>query len=72
MAMANPDFFGSLLLASEPGANRSAQSPYRADDRRRALNRMGDRTAKDLRDGSTGLRHPNDMVLLAVADLDGG
>ena len=72
MAMANPDFFGSLLLASEPSTNRRSKPSQERDDRRRALKRMGDSAAAELKDRCTGLRHPNDMVLLAAADIHAG
>ena len=72
MVTANPDFFGSLLLASGQGPDRSMRLAHTRDDRRHALERMDDRAAEELRDRCTELRHPNDMVLLAAADLQGG
>ena len=72
MALPNPDFFGSLLLASASEANRQKRSPRGLIARRDVLEQMGDCAAAELRDRCTELRHPNDMVLLASADVHRG
>lgn len=69
MATTNPDFFGRLLLASEPAGR---QSSLRPESRLDVLGRMDDCASAELRDRCTALRHPNDMVLLAAADLHVG
>ena len=71
-AMANPGFFGSLLLEAQPGVSRRSGPSYGRDDRRRALKRMGHLVAAELKDRCTGLRHPNDMVLLAASEVHVG
>ena len=68
-AMANPDFFGSLLVMSEPNSKQDPRSPYAKDDRRAALDEMRGHVAAELKKRCTALRHPNDIVLLAVASL---
>ena len=69
IGVANPDFFGSLLLASRQGSGSSSRLPVSISDRRSVLSRMSDRAAGELKDRCTSLRHPNDIVLLAAADL---
>ena len=66
-ASANPDFFGNLLLKS----NEPAEPPPReaAVERPVALKRLEECAAAVLAERCTSLRHPNDLVLLAAADL---
>ena len=68
----NPDFFGSLLLASEQGVHHPAQLTEDGEHRRHMLALMSDCAGAELRNRCTALRHPNDMVLLAAADLHAG
>ena len=71
-AVANPDFFGSLLHESEGGADRPMPAAPARDYRREALERMEHCAGGELRGRCTALRHPNDVVLLASADLHEG
>ena len=71
-AIANPDFFGTLLVAAEPRAKNPSPPTNGRKERCRALTRMGDRVDAELKDRCTGLRHPNDIVLLAAADMYAG
>ena len=71
-ALANPDFFGSLLHESEKGADRPRPAAPAHDYRREELERMKRCAGGELRDRCTALRHPNDVVLLASADLHEG
>ena len=68
----NPDFFGSLLLASEQGVHHPAQLTEDGERRSHMLALMNDCAGAELRNRCTALRHPNDMVLLAAADLHAG
>ena len=68
-AVANPEFFGSLLVASHQSANIPVRPPRGQDGRHRALKQMDDCAAIELAGRCTALRHPNDMVLLAAADM---
>ena len=66
-ATANPSFFGSLLVEA---AERSVQpdSP-KIDVRRNILKVLDNLAHAELAGRCTTLRHPNDVVLLATADL---
>jgi len=66
-ALANPDFFGSLLHASRSPAD--AAEPEPPAGRRGTLKRLEACAATVLAERCTPLRHPNDLVLLAAADL---
>ena len=66
-ALPNPEFFGSLLHASGDAA--VAPDPGPVDERRGTLKRLDDCAAAVLAERCTPLRHPNDLVLLAAADL---
>lgn len=67
--IANPDFFGSLLLE----ARESRARPYSsiAAERSNSLKRLEGCAHSELARLCTPLRHPNDIVLLSVADVDG-
>jgi len=69
-AVPNPDFFGSLLRRS----GRTAVAPHmgKPDARRRSMRRMHECASVELAARCTELRHPNDSVLLAAADLRDG
>lgn len=68
----NPDFFGSLLHESRHSrlATNSVASTT-LDGRREVLKRLDRCAEAELADRSTPLRHPNDLVLVAAADLHG-
>ena len=66
-ALPNPDFFGSLLHASDDPA--SAPDPGPVANRRSTLKQLDEGAAAVLAERCTPLRHPNDLVLLATADL---
>ena len=66
-ALPNPDFFGSLLHASDDPAD--APDPGTVAERRGTLKRLDECAAVVLAERCTALRHPNDLVLLAAADL---
>ncbi|MCY3839830.1 MAG: helicase-related protein [Gammaproteobacteria bacterium] len=68
-ALPNPDFFGSLLHSSDAPA--SAPHPGPVVGRRETLKRLDECAAAVLAERCTPLRHPNDLVLLAAADLQG-
>ena len=66
-AMPNPQFFGSLLLYAPPSyAHPSANYP---EERRNLLRRLSEVANDELGNRCTRLRHPNDVILLAAADL---
>ena len=65
--VANPPFFGSLLYDSVPG-NASFNSAS-AQERSQTLRRLVEHAHIELGSRCTALRHPNDVVLLAAADL---
>lgn len=66
-AIANPDFFGSLLRGKVVSANHpDSKSP---NDRRATLNLMNDRAEDELNGRCSEFRHPNDVALLATADI---
>ncbi len=65
----NPDFFGSLLLeATESHPPLHSSIPV---ERRNSLKCLEDCAHSELAGLCTSLRHPNDIVLLATADIDG-
>lgn len=66
-ALPNPDFFGSLLHAS--GTADAVPDHPSASERKGVLERLDACAAEVLAERCTPLRHPNDMVLLATADL---
>ena len=66
----SPDFFGSILLNSKPSI--LATNPLDCaprDERRTVLKRLNSAAETELADRCTQLRHPNDLVLVAAADL---
>ena len=66
-AVSNPGFFGHLLhAADEPASTPSSGANV---TRRDALKRLDECAAAVLAERCTALRHPNDLVLLAAADL---
>ena len=66
-AIVNPDFFGSLLF--EPMQNQTGFDPVDSEEREKLLKRLENRAHAELASRCTALRHPNDIVLLAAADL---
>ena len=66
-ALPNPDFFGSLLHAADDPA--SAPDPEPVASRRGTVKQLDECAATVLAERCTPLRHPNDLVLLAAADL---
>lgn len=68
-ALANPEFFGNLLLDAQE-AGKFLGRPFNGrDERQCALRQMGKCAELELANRSTPLRHPNDIVLVAAADL---
>ena len=63
----NPDFFGSLLL-NETGGTVPPPTII-AETRQINLKHLDRQAHSELADRCTALRHPNDIVLLATADL---
>lgn len=68
-AIANPGFFGSILLAAT-GECVPPNTTVPAE-RRKSLALMRDRANAELAALCSPLRHPNDIVLLAAADIQG-
>ncbi|MCY4345069.1 MAG: hypothetical protein OXE83_16060, partial [Gammaproteobacteria bacterium] len=66
-AVPNPDFFGSLLLGTEQ--TTSIGHPARSDSRNDSIEELRKCASAELEIRCTELRHPNDLVLLAAADL---
>ncbi len=66
-AGANPDFFGSLLRSEAVSAGHVDQTPPNV--RRDTLKRMKTRAEAELARRCSEFRHPNDLVLLAAADI---
>ena len=66
-AFPNPGFFGSLLHASDEPSGAPAMQPVA--DRHGTLKQLDTCAAAVLAERCTPLRHPNDLVLLAAADL---
>lgn len=64
--LTNPGFFGSLLHAAESSDTLDRQT---VAERRGKVQLLDAYAAAVLADRCTPLRHPNDIVLLAVADL---
>ena len=63
----NPDFFGSLLI--KPVEHHAQPSTANTEERQKLLKRLEQRAHAELASRCTALRHPNDIVLLATADL---
>ena len=66
-AVVNPGFLGSLLLKS--ATNTPQSGPIDNAKRTILLKQLGRRAHAELANRCTKLRHPNDVVLLAAADL---
>ena len=66
-ALANPPFFGSLLVDSR--AATPALSEVKRDARVDSLNRLDGCADQELAKGCSALRHPNGITLLATADV---
>ena len=67
VALPNPDFFGTLLHGFDDPSDALAREPM--VDRRVALTQLDACASEVLAERCTPLRHPNDLVLLAAADL---
>ena len=63
----NPDFLGSLLL--NPVEYHLEPNPPGIEERRKILKQLDSFANSELANRCTALRHPNDIVLLATADL---
>ncbi len=63
----NPDFIGNILL--NPVEYHLEPSPPGAEERRKILKQLDLFANSELANRCTTLRHPNDMVLLATADI---
>ena len=63
----NPGFFGTLLANEAIAASRP--HPVDVTERQSALEVLKRRADAELANLCTRLRHPNDIVLLAAADL---
>ena len=67
-AVPNPGFFGSLLFQT---AQDPANSPTgNTSERQKRLKKLSDCAHAELAGRCSILRHPNDIVLLAAADID--
>ena len=64
---ANPDFFHDLLV--DPAAAHSQPPSTAPEERKERLARLTERAEDELAKRCTMLRHPNDCVLLATADV---
>ena len=66
-AIVNPDFFGKVIDGQEGNFSR----PYLVNptERQQLLDLLSERANAELASRRTILRHPNDIVLLATADL---
>ena len=65
-AISSPDFFGELLTRDGTLAGRVAEAH---NDRRKTLSALNRKANDELAARCSVLRHPNDVVLLAAADL---
>ena len=67
----DPDFFGSLLMRRQQDDDGSANAIIESSIERRteALAQMDERANEELARRCTVLRHPNDVVMLAAADV---
>ena len=65
--VANPDFFGYLL--SHPQMDRLSPHIIDSDERGENLSILNNSAHAELSNRCTKLRHPNDVVLLAAADV---
>ncbi len=68
-AEVNPAFFGSLLLSSNSASTKSELAEKGSKDRNRVLEQLQKCADGELSTKCTALRHPNDVVLLAAADV---
>ena len=68
---ADPELFAAVLLASARASNQSAASTTNRETRRAALELLNDCANRELEGRCTELQQPNDMVLLATADVQG-
>lgn len=66
----NPEFFGSLLISQLSGS--SQLRPANHSERQQILKQLLIRSHSELASRCTNLRHPNDVVLLAAADITAG
>ena len=66
-AVSNPDFFGSLLRSEAVSCELPITDT--PDARRRRLKIAGSQANSELADRCSTLRHPNDVVLIAAADI---
>ena len=66
-AIVNPKFFGNVIVGQE----RNFSRPYLVNptERQQLLDLLNERANEELASRRTMLRHPNDIVLLATADL---
>lgn len=69
LPLANPDFFGSLIL--EPAQRCNPVEPSDSNVRAEVVKLLDQSSHSELADRCTSLRHPNDVVLLASADVVG-
>ncbi len=65
----NPAFFGSLLLESDSALKKSESTKRVNEDRDGILGQLRKYADRELSTKCTALRHPNDVVLLAAADV---
>ncbi len=65
--IANPAFFGSLLISATKSEDQA--SPVSSVDRQGILKRLENGAHFELAARCTALRYPNDIVLLATADI---
>ena len=66
-SISNPDFFGSLLVERTKGSGSLINSD--SSERNGRLKTLNNFANHELASRCTALRHPNDIVLLATADL---
>lgn len=66
-AIVNPDFFGNVMVGQE--AILCQPNSVNGAERQQLLNTLKKRADGELAGRRTKLRHPNDIVLLATADL---
>ena len=69
-AITNPPFFGELLV--KPAVNHSQEGALDSAKRSSRQKYLQERAEEELASRCTALRHPNDIVLLATADLTAG
>ena len=66
-AISNPNFFGNVLV--DQAENHNQPTSANPAERKKILDCLNERANAELASRRTMLRHPNDMVLLATADL---